>query len=136
MKEGALRTLGLDMAADQDLALRVCGTFFEEIELLVRNGVSLVAEAAFQHKVWAPRLAPLMGIADIRIVVCEVPLDIAVERRREREQRDLMWARYHPSPEGWETEAYHPPELNVPTLRIDTSLSDQPQTGTIRDFLT
>lgn len=136
LKEGALRTEGRDAPADPALALRICDAFFAEIELLVRANVSLVAEAAFQNKVWAPRLEPLMELADVRVIVCEVPREVAIERRRDRERRDPIWSRYHPAPEGWETEPYNPPRLEVPTLAVSTAQELRPSFEEIASFLT
>lgn len=123
LKEGALQTLGFGAADDPGLARRVTDLFFAEIELLLREDVSLVAEAAFQHKVWAPRLAPLPQIADVRMVVCEVPAEVAIEHKKERALRNPLWSRMHPAPEGWESrpEPHEPPALDVPTLKVDTS---------------
>ena len=57
IKEAMLESLGLEMAADRGLALRATEAFFEEVSRLAALG-DLVAEAAFQHGVWASRLAP------------------------------------------------------------------------------
>lgn len=133
LKEGALQTLGPELAADPELALRICEVFFTEIELLARSGVSLVAEAAFQHKVWAPRLAPSMEIADVRVIVCELPIEVAKARCQERELTDPLWTSYHPTPGGepW-AQPYDPPRLEVPTHRLDAS---EPISTSIRALL-
>lgn len=123
LKEGALRTEGFEHATDRELAKRICNTFFLEVELLLRNNVSLVAEAAYQHKVWGPNLAPLLIIADVRIIVLHASAETIQRRRQEREIRDPKWLKYHPSPPEWEQEGgdYQAPALSVPTLELDTS---------------
>jgi predicted kinase len=58
-----------DLAATA--AMDIYDTFFQTIELLLSKKISLVAEAAFQHKLWHPKLIPLANTADIRIIVCD-----------------------------------------------------------------
>ncbi len=137
LKEGALKTLGLDKAADPDLAQRICDLFFSEIELQLRAGVSLVAEAAFQHRVWAPRLEPLFALADVRIVVCQVSPELAWERMTGRARRDPLWSRYNPLPESHRgaEEPYEPPRLSVPTLTVNTTKDYLPPIEEIVAFL-
>ncbi|MBV6457818.1 MAG: hypothetical protein HONBIEJF_00938 [Fimbriimonadaceae bacterium] len=130
-----LRTTSLHLAGDPDLSLRVFDTFFEQVATLVERQISLVAEAAFQHHVWEPRLKPLIDVVDMRIVVCELPTSLAVERRRARMLEDRRWSQYHPSSEGWESETYDPPRLPVPLLRVDTTEGYVPDLEAIVAFL-
>lgn len=62
-------------------------TFFDAIEFFAERGVSVVAEAAFQGPKWEPRLAKLVKIADVRVITCEVPVDVARDRVVEREAK-------------------------------------------------
>ncbi|MFB7269725.1 hypothetical protein [Streptomyces sp. NPDC056244] len=41
--------------------------FFSVLRTMLEAGVTVVAEAAFQDKLW-PSLEPLAGVADIRVV--------------------------------------------------------------------
>src|SRR5208282_812647 len=59
---------------------RTFETFFGVLRLLLSAGVTVVAEAAFQDKLWRPGLEPLLGRADIRIVHCIVDPALARER--------------------------------------------------------
>ena len=103
--------------------------FFDTIKLLLRHRITLVAEAAFQHKNWAPKLEPLREIARIRVVVCSIYSHLARSRHRERSQTDPDRARFHHdrsmhiSRYGTEVPIsdYDPPRLDVPTLTVDTS---------------
>jgi predicted kinase len=135
LKEGAVRTLGWECAADPGLALRVCGAFFAEIELLLRAGVSLVAEAAFQHKVWSPRLEPILPLTKARVILCDAPPNVALERRRAREAKDPLFGRFHPPAADSVAVAYDPPKLHVPTLQVDTSDGYAPAFEEILSFL-
>ena len=50
----------------------VTDLFFQTILNLLKNNVSLIAEAAFQHEVWEPRLESLSKVADIHILICHI----------------------------------------------------------------
>ena len=71
-------------AVGDELTQRTFPLFFEVLRLLLTNGVSVVAEAAFQHKLWGPSLEPLRELARIRIVQCRTDLDVARQRVLER----------------------------------------------------
>lgn len=62
------------------MSLRTLAAFFETIGFLLRAGVTVVAEAAFQDKLWKPDLKPLQEVADIRVIHCVVDPEIARER--------------------------------------------------------
>lgn len=63
-----------------DLTMRTLPAFFGVLELLLTAGVTTVAEAAFQERIWRPRLAPLFPLARIRIVQCAVDPGLAFQR--------------------------------------------------------
>jgi len=100
-------------------------TFFGVLTLLVRAGVTTVAEAAFQDRLWRPGLKPLTGLARIRVVRCAVPAEIArtriVDRLRSTANRAAhddagLLRRMDAGLTSWE-----PVSLPVPTLTVDTS---------------
>ena len=71
IKEGMVAaTSGFVPRTGDELTLRTLPVFFGVLELLLAGGVTTVAEAAFQDHVWRPRLEPLRGRAQIRIVHC------------------------------------------------------------------
>jgi len=119
IKEGYVHAAGPD-EADPDANRHVYAAFFETVELLLRRRVTLVAEAAFQHKLWAPKLEPLRDLADIRIVVCTVDTELARSRFAERGAADPARERFHEGRE-FPSSDYDPPHLDVPTLTVDTS---------------
>ena len=122
---------------------KVYEVFFRAVELLLRSRMTLVAEAAFQHKLWAPKLTPLLECADIRIVVCSLDPHVArsrfIERglanpRREQFHRDTA---VHAAKEGIALPVgnYDPPRLPVPTLHVDTTSGYQPDMTSILTFV-
>jgi predicted kinase len=84
IKEGMVHGRpGFVPGVGDELTVRTLPVFFSVLELL-RAGVTTVAEAAFQDRVWRPRLEPLRGLAEFRIVHCVVGADVALERIRRR----------------------------------------------------
>ena len=44
--------------------------FTATVSTLIRSGVTVVAEAAFQDRLWRPVLTPLLAAADVRVIRC------------------------------------------------------------------
>ena len=85
IKEGMVHARpGFVPEAGDELTVATLPVFFSVLELLLRARVTTVAEAAFQDRVWRPRLEPLRGLAEFRIVHCVVGADVALERIRRR----------------------------------------------------
>jgi len=139
IKEGLVCTTGGAGEPGADLQRRATDAFFDALALLLGRGVTVVAEAAFQHKVWAPRLEPLRAVARVRVVLCELDPELALARRAARGLGDPSRARYHPEAAGRDqpaenTGGYEPPRLEVPTLRVDTSEGYRPAFEAIVEF--
>ena len=57
LKEGYVRTQGVPSSElPGDVNRIVTELFFESVERLIDGGVSLIAEAAFQHSVWSSKI--------------------------------------------------------------------------------
>ena len=134
IKEGLVCTAGDTGEPGADLQRHATDVFFDTLALLLSRGVTVVAEAAFQHRVWAPRLEPLRALARVRIVVCEVAPELARARKEARGLEDPARARFHPEGLDRATGSYEPPRLDVPTLRVDTSDAYRPAFDTIVEF--
>jgi predicted kinase len=146
IKEGFVNTTGRsEGSADSggDIAWAVYETFFDTVKLLLDRQITLVAEAAFQHKLWASKLEPLRSIARIRIVVCDIDPELARSRHIERGLADPSRERFHGDPavqaarEGRSLPIgeYDPPRLDVPTLSVDTTTGYQPGMESIVSFV-
>jgi len=141
-KEGYVNTLGEFATQTQDPNRHVYEVFFETISLLLNRHITLIAEAAFQHKLWAPKLEPLQNIARLRIILCNIDPKLARARHIARGLADPNRERFHDdrpvqaAREGRELpiEIYDPPRLNVPILAVDTSDGYQPAFETIASF--
>jgi predicted kinase len=98
IKEGmAHPNPGFVAAAGDELTMRTLPIFFGAVELLLRAGVTTVAEAAFQDHIWRPRLEPLRDLARLRIVHRVVAHDVAFRRIVQRGQ-DNPVRRVHADP--------------------------------------
>ena len=82
IKEGMVHAHGRDFqpAQGDPLTQRTFPLFFDALWLLLEGGVSVVAEAAFQDRLWRAGLEPLAGFARLRIVHCDVDAAVAFER--------------------------------------------------------
>jgi predicted kinase len=89
IKEGLVNTTGDKGEPGGAVEREVYEAFFATIELLLKRRVTLVAEAAFQHKVWGPRLEALRTIARVRIVICTIDPKLARTRHVERGAREV-----------------------------------------------
>jgi predicted kinase len=142
MKEGFVNTTGQSGQPGDDIARRVYEAFFDTVKLLLGRRITLVAEAAFQHKNWAPKLELLREIARIRIVLCEVDPKLARARHVQRGLADPERERFHHDRALWATRdvqepligSYEPPRLDVPTLSVDTSDGYHPAFDSIVSF--
>jgi predicted kinase len=132
IKEGLVNARGQLDALDVEVAKAANEAFFATIRLLLQRGVTLIAEAAFQDRIWGPRLEELKSIADVRVVVCAIETDLARSRHAQRSEADPARKRFHDV--GPIAESYQPPQLDVPTLMVDTSDGYRPGFETIVAF--
>lgn len=142
LKEGYINTLGISHAQLNDAAARhIYDTFFATIELLLSQKISLVIEAAFQHKLWKPKLSTLQSIADIKILICTTKPEIAVSRFEKRYLQQSSREKYHGDKSGLKKITndlfynYDPIQSNFPTLVIDTTDNYNPAIEEILAFI-
>jgi predicted kinase len=141
IKEGmAHASPGVSPGEGDELTLRTLPVFFGVLGLLLEAGVTTVAEAAFQDRVWRPRLEPLLPAARIRIVHCAADPEAAFERIARRHARDAA-RRAHPDPgaAGRETyagrlRAFDRVRLDVPSIEVDTTSGYRPGLADIIAF--
>jgi predicted kinase len=122
-----------------ELTARTLPVFFAVLEVLLRAGVTTVAEAAFQDHVWRPRLAPLLGLARLRIVHCTVDPGLARQRVLRR-ARDNPLRRAHADRDSANPGLPgHPPfvriALDAPSLEVDTTDGYHPPLSQIVAFV-
>lgn len=128
IKEGMIHVEGIYKPALGDpISQRTFATFFDVIRLLLNAGVTVVAEAAFQDKLWRPDLEPLLDVAQIRIVHCVV--DPALARDRIAHRLADKSRASHPDRELLEAidngklslQSFESIALFAPSIRVDTT---------------
>jgi predicted kinase len=126
-----------------NLDLKTLEVFFRSIGELLQSGTSLVAEAAFQDRLWRPGLEPLTNLADIRIVRCVIDPELA-RRRITRRAADDPSRVAHTDSELLERiaagqqpiESWVPIALDAPCLIVETAQSWKPPLAQITEFAT
>jgi predicted kinase len=142
IKEGMVQaTPGFAPRPGDELTLRTLPVFFGVLELLLRAGVTVVAEAAFQDRIWRPRLEPLRSLARFRIVHCTVAAEVAARRTLQRRQDDpLRRAHADPGPQGAPEHArpsgaFDRISIDAPWIEVDTTDGYRPGLEKIVTFV-
>lgn len=113
------------------------------MHLLVGAGVTVIAEASFQHPLWVPGLEPLLDSARVRIVHCRVETAAARERIRRRAEESPARRAVHGDPSLDETfesfrrafESFDRVDLPVPSIEVDTTDGYDPTVDEIVAFV-
>jgi predicted kinase len=139
LKEGYINTIGIEHSnTDNSTGLHIYNTFFEIINLLISKGISIIIEAAFQDKLWKPKLPDLSNKANIKIIICNTPT--AKNRFIDRLQSDPSRDKFHGDNSlkergGLLTDTYEPVHMNAPTLEVDTTENYNPDISEIIRFI-
>ncbi|MFD7281916.1 AAA family ATPase [Streptomyces sp. NPDC059862] len=136
-----MSTPGYQSGGDDPLNYPTLDAFFGVLKVLLKAGVTLVVEAAFQDRLWRPNLEPLTGLAHIRVIRCTTEVGVAHDRIVQRAKEDVHRAA-HGDQDLLEAiaagehslEAFVPISLDVPTLTVDTSAGYQPALPDIAAF--
>jgi predicted kinase len=143
IKQGmVLANPGYLAGGDDPLNLPALHAFFGVLETLAKAGATVVAEAAFQDRLWSPHLEPLTAHADVRILRCTVETATAHERitaragldphraaHGDRELLDAIAVGQH------SLDAFVDIRLDLPRLTVDTSDGYHPGLEAITAFI-
>jgi len=124
-----------EAASGDPLTQRTFPLFFDVLRLLLEGGVTAVAEAAFQDRLWREGLEPLAGLAELRIVHCMTDSALAAERAGARGARRAHAD--HADTEEWRRhfEAFVRISLPAPAIEVDTSDGYKPGIAEIAAFV-
>ncbi|MDR1000343.1 MAG: zeta toxin family protein [Clostridiales bacterium] len=138
IKEGYINTLHIEHnKIKNEENIKIYDTFFNVIELLLDNRITIVAEAAFQHKLWFPKYEVLKQKSRIKIIICKAEVDLAYRRYSERKNKDPLREYFHgDTATSAENNIYEPPQFPEPTLEIDTTNGYKPNLFEIKLFIT
>lgn len=135
IKEGMVfSNPGFAASYSDALTMRTFGLFFEAITLLLRAEVTLVAEAAFQHRLWVQGLGPVGELATLRIVRCMVSDEVARERLATRMRTQRTRVAHADAEYLTLNEPFDPIHLDAPALDVDTSEGWSPDIPAIARF--
>lgn len=136
IKEGYVNTFGIshdDLPPDTNGV--VSRFFFETVHSYLSANVSVVIEAAFQHKVWAPNITTISDASHPFLIICDIDAELAERRHLQRGLDDPRRPFYHGDPTVAEyrrtgvmlpPREYDPPSLDIPTVRVSTEADYDP----------
>jgi predicted kinase len=140
INEGILHTVNHDpeLATKDRVAKLAFDAYFRVLELLVSSGVTLVAEAAFQDRLWRIGLEPLVPMADIKVIHCTLDPGLAHQRvvRRRLAQQDVRRSGRADDVRPPAVRPFEPLSLPVPSVRVATTDGYDPRLDEIVAFIT
>ena len=130
IKEGYVNTYGVkhDQLPSETNGL-VSELFFGIVNQYLASNVSVVIEAAFQHKVWEPRMSQILELASPWIILCSTDEAVAARRHLERGLEnsnreyfhgDNRVAHFRKTGEVLSPGSYAAPKFDVPTIQVST----------------
>ena len=128
VKEGYVNTFGVkhdDLPPETNG--RATDLFFEIVDHYLSSNISVVIEAAFQHKVWEPRMPGILELAYAWVIRCSVDDAVAAQRylargladeTREYYHGDNLVVHYRKTGEILPPAEFTPPKFDVPTIEV------------------
>lgn len=144
IKEGFVNTMkSSHELLGKEVSQNIYNTFFETLDFLLAKQITLIAEAAFQHHLWAQPLERLSQVSQIKIIVCTIDPHLASSRFIQRGLSDPNRLKFHgdrgvrAAQQGVELPLgdYDPPFLPFPTIEVNTSDGYYPSLDEIESFL-
>lgn len=130
IKEGYVNTYGVKHdRLPPDVNRLVTDLFFDIVNRYLAAKVSVIIEAAFQHRIWEPRVPRILELCTPVFVVCAIDGMVAARRHLQRGLDDPDREFYHGdrrveiyrrtreiAPPG----NYTAPDFDVPTIHVST----------------
>ena len=146
VKEGYVSTFGVphdDLPADTNR--KVTSFFFSAVHIFLEAHVSLVVEAAFEHKLWDETIERWANAGQLYFVICVADPTLCARRHLDRGLADPTREFYHgdkrvkvfrETGDILEPGNYDPPAFELPTLTVSTAEGYSPDLSAIQGFLT
>jgi predicted kinase len=136
IKEGMVHVADDFRPAPGDpLTVRTLRVFFDVVRAHVTAGVTVVAEAAFQDKVWAPNLEPFSDLAHLCVVQCHTDAAVARERVERRASSRTAHADASVLDDAAYFDAFVRLGATLPTIDVDTTNGYDPEMDTLVAFI-
>jgi len=130
IKQGYVHTCGArhDQLAPDSNRL-VSDLFFDIVNKYLAGNISVIVEAAFQHKVWESRMPHLVKLSSPWMILCSADDAVTTQRYLQRGLENQEWELYHgegrvshyrKTGEVLPPEPYEAPTLDVPTIEVST----------------
>lgn len=130
IKQGYVSTFGVKHdRLPSDASGLVTNFFFETVNQFLANKISVIIEAAFQHKVWEFRMPKILELSSPTIILCSVDEMIAAARHlqrgldnpeREFFHDDNRVVHYRKTGEFLLPANYEAPNFDLPTIKVST----------------
>lgn len=117
--------------------------FSDTLMRLITGNVSVIAEAAFQHRVWSSILEPFMDKARICLLICKIDDKAAMARFVKRGLDNPLREHFH-GDKGVDmvrqgialnVNPYDEPRLEVPKFYVDTLGEYKPSINELRSLI-
>ena len=145
MKEGYVGSFGVGHSGlPTDTNRKVTDIFFATTQSLLEAHVSVVVEAAFQHKLWQEAVPQWSKAGQLYLVICEADPTLCAQRHLDRGLNDPSREFYHDdrrvrvfreTGEFLGPGDYDPPSFDVPTLSVATTDGYSPELADIKAFV-
>jgi hypothetical protein len=135
IKEGYVNTFGIKHdQLPSDTNGVVNNLFFDIVNQHLAGMVSVVIEAAFQHKLWEPRMGMIQELGNQVVLVCSVDGLVAAKRHLQRGLDDSRREFFHGDKRVsifretgvFSAGDYSPPNFAVPTIQVSTADKYEP----------
>ena len=109
--------------------------FFDLLRMLLAEGVTVVAEAAFQDQRWRQGLEPLTDLALLRVVQCHTKPAVAKARRRLNETAHAPFHGEEIEDWEWAFASFDQLSIAAPSIDVDTTDGLVPNFEDIIEFV-
>ncbi len=145
IKEGLVSSFGISHEKlPANTNRKVKDLFFSATQFFLEANVSIVVEAAFQHKLWGEIVPLWSSVSQLYFVICDVNPTLCAQRHLERGLNDPSRELYHgdkrvkvfkETGQFLGPGNYDPPSFDVPTISVTTTDGYSPALVGIRDFI-